>query len=239
MHASCHTKCRHVSTTVLCILACCWKLRFLLKVASHVVWCGMVWYGVVWCGVGVMVWHGMVRHGMIWHVTGRPWSMWYVAGYTYIYIYVCSAWFLNVCVHIFSVRAKALSVSFSFRLNFKRFFSVSVAFLLRSFTASLSLLSPTFLFRFHHFSSISPPFIFRFFCWSFWFGLVFNGTVVQLVNASVPFPITFPYCFSAAPVPFLYRLFTVPVSVSLSFPPALLFRFQRTEIEKKRSQRFF
>jgi hypothetical protein len=69
--------------------------------------------------------------------------------------------------------------------------------------------------------------------------LVFNGTVVQLVNASVPFPITFPYCFSAAPVPFLYRLFTVPVSVSSSFPPALLFRFQRTEIEKKRSQRFF
>jgi hypothetical protein len=176
MHASCHTKCRHVSTTVLCILACCWKLRFLLKVASHVVWCGMVWYGVVWCGVGLMVWHGMVRHGMIWHVTGRPWSMWYVAGYTYIYIYVCSAWFLNVCVHIFSVRAKALSVSFSFRLNFKRFFSVSVAFLLRSFTASLSLLSPTFLFRFHHFSSISPPFIFRFFFGPF--GLVWYSMVL-------------------------------------------------------------
>jgi hypothetical protein len=32
-----------------------------------------------------------------------------VCGGVYIYIYVCSAWFLNVCIHIFSVRTKALT----------------------------------------------------------------------------------------------------------------------------------
>ena len=158
-----------------------------------------------------------------------PCGMWRGIHIYNIYIYVCSAWFLNVCVHIFSVRAKALSVSFSFRLNFKRFFSVSVAFLLRSFTASLSLLSPTFLFRFHHFSSISPPFIFRFFCRSFWFGLVFNGTVVQLVNASVPFPKR----FHIVSPPLLYRFFTV----SLPFLSPFLYRFHQLSFSVSSAQK--
>jgi hypothetical protein len=90
----------------------------------------------------------------------------------------------------------------------------------------LSLLSPTFLFRFHHFSSISPPFIFRFFSVLLvWFGTQWycSATCQRLCPVSK----TFPYCFSTAPAPFLYRLFVV-VFTSISFPcPPFVFRFFR------------
>ena len=119
-------------------------------------------------------------------------------------------------VHIRSVRRNVLSVCLLFLL--KHFFSVSVVFLLRFLTVSLSFRSPAFPFRFF-------LFLFRYFPYI----LIFNDTVVQLVTVSLPFPKTFPYRI----LPFLYRFFATSVSVSSPFPPALLFRFQQTTKNEK------
>jgi hypothetical protein len=153
----------------------------------------------------------------------------------YIYIYICiqvrsprpsaqptgtGLVLMKGVVHILSVRRNVLSVCLLFLL--KHFFSVSVVFLLRFLTVSLSFRSPAFPFRFF-------LFLFRFFPYI----LIFNDTVVQLVTVSLPFPKTFPYRI----LPFLYRFFATSVSVSSPFPPALLFRFQQTTKKRKRNDR--
>jgi hypothetical protein len=81
---------------------------------------------------------------------GRP-SVIYI--YIYMYTGLTSsskratyrdwAHFIEGVVHILSVRRNVLSVSVPFLL--KRFFSVSVVFLLRFLTVSLSFRSPAFL----------------------------------------------------------------------------------------------
>jgi hypothetical protein len=64
---------------------------------------------------------------------------------------------------------------------------------------------------------------------SFWFGLVFNGTVVQLVNASVPFPKR----FHIVSPPLLYRFFTV----SLPFLSPFLYRFHQLSFSVSSAQK--
>ena len=110
-----------------------------------------------------------------------------------------------------SVIKHAVSVSFAF--FFKRFFSISRAFLFRFFTISVPFISPTFLYHFHRFFCVSFAFLFRFFTYL----STFNDTVVHCLNVSLPFP----KHFHNVSLPFLYRF----QSVSLPFPCPFLYHF--------------